>query len=125
MSDLYWIIVLGNLKALFSASSFVFGILLITCVVTLLVAYSEGYKEEIIKRNMKFTKILLLSFIFSLLPVMFIPSTKEMYLIYGVGGTMDYLKSNPTAKQLPDKCVKALDKWLDSTMDEEKKENKQ
>ena len=44
----------------------------------------------------------------------FVPTTREAFVIYGVGGTIDYIKSNPTAKQLPDKCVKALDKWVDS-----------
>ena len=34
----------------------------------------------------------------------------DALLIYGVGGTIDYVKSNKTAKQLPDKCIKALDK---------------
>lgn len=45
--------------------------------------------------------------------LVFIPTTKEMLLIYGVGGTIDYIKSNDTAKELPDKAVKALDKYLD------------
>lgn len=44
-----------------------------------------------------------------------------MYLIYGVGGTIDYLKDNETAKQLPDKVVIALDKYIDS-LNEDKKE---
>lgn len=50
----------------------------------------------------------------------FVPTTKEALLIYGVGGTIDYVKSNPTAKQLPDKCINALDKWVDSWSIEEK-----
>lgn len=54
----------------------------------------------------------------------FIPTTNEALLIYGVGGTIDYIKSNETAKQLPDKCIKALDKWVDN-LNEEKQENKQ
>ena len=54
----------------------------------------------------------------------FIPTTNEALIIYGVGGTIDYVKSNKTAKQLPDKCVKALDKWADN-LNEEKQENKQ
>ena len=49
----------------------------------------------------------------------FIPTTNEALLIYGVGGTIDYIKSNDTAKQLPDKCVKALDKYLDNLTKEE------
>lgn len=55
---------------------------------------------------------------------LFIPTTNEALLIYGVGGTIDYIKSNDTAKQLPDKCIKALDKWVDN-LNEEKQENKQ
>ena len=43
-----------------------------------------------------------------------VPTTKQALLIYGVGGTVDYLKQNPTAKQIPDKCINALDKWVDS-----------
>ena len=54
----------------------------------------------------------------------FIPTKNDALLIYGVGGTIDYIKSNSTAKQLPDKCVKALDKWVDN-LNEEKQENKQ
>lgn len=53
----------------------------------------------------------------------FIPTTNEALLIYGVGGTIDYIKSNSTAKQLPDKCVKALDKYLDNLTKEEEKQN--
>ena len=54
----------------------------------------------------------------------FIPTTNEALMIYGVGGTIDYIKPNDTAKQLPDKCIKALDKWADN-LNEEKQENKQ
>ena len=51
---------------------------------------------------------------------LFIPTTSQALLIYGVGGTIDYIKSNETAKQLPDKCIKALDKWADNLNEEEK-----
>ena len=54
----------------------------------------------------------------------FIPTTNEVLMIYGVGDTIDYVKSNKTAKQLPDKCIKALDKCVDN-LNEEKQENKQ
>ena len=51
---------------------------------------------------------------------------KLLLLAYGVGGTIDYIKSNDTSKQLPDKCVKALDKYLDNlTKEENQKENEQ
>lgn len=56
---------------------------------------------------------------------LFIPTTKEALLIYGVGETIDYLQSNPTAKKLPDKCIKALDTWVDSWTKEKKDSIKQ
>lgn len=51
-----------------------------------------------------------------LLASMLIPNEEEMLIIYGVGGTIDYLKSNPTATHIPDKCIKALDMYLDKCM---------
>ena len=54
----------------------------------------------------------------------FIPTTNEALMIYGVGGTIDYVKSNETAKQLPDKYIKALNKWAENlTKEENQKEN--
>ena len=54
----------------------------------------------------------------------FIPTTNEALMIYGVGGTIDYIKSNETAKQLPDKYIKALDKWAENlTKEENQKQN--
>ena len=47
----------------------------------------------------------------------FIPSTKEALLIWGVGSTIDYIQENETAKQLPDKCINALNDWVDSLSD--------
>lgn len=32
--------------------------------------------------------------------------------IIGIGGAYDYLKTNQTANELPDKCIKALDKLI-------------
>lgn len=54
----------------------------------------------------------------------FIPTKNDALLIYGVGGTIDYIKSNDTAKQLPDKCIKALDKWVDSLNEDNKQKRK-
>ena len=50
---------------------------------------------------------------------LFIPTTNEALMIYGVGNTIDYVKSNETAKQLPDKYIKALDKWIENLTKEE------
>ena len=55
---------------------------------------------------------------------LFIPTTNEALMIYGIGGTIDYVKSNETAKQLPDKYIKALDKLAENlTKEENQKQN--
>lgn len=50
----------------------------------------------------------------SLMGVIVFPSKEDMLLIYGVGTTLDYIQENETAKQLPDKCIEALDAWVES-----------
>ena len=45
-------------------------------------------------------------------------------VIYGLGGTIDYIKSNDKAKELPDKVVDALTRYVDHIEKEEGEENK-
>ena len=33
-------------------------------------------------------------------------------MIYGIGGTIDYIKSNDKSRQIPDKVINVIDKWL-------------
>lgn len=82
---------------------------------------SQTYKRHIETSKMcfYFAKRCVIAFFVSVFMNAFIPTTNEALLIYGVGGTIDYIKSNDTAKQLPDKCVKALDKYLDNLTKEE------
>ena len=79
---------------------------------------------ETSKMCLYFAKRCAVVFCVSIFINIFTPTTNEALLIYGVGGTIDYIKSNDTAKQIPDKCVKALDKYLDNlTKEENQKEN--
>lgn len=124
MNELYWISVLGNLKTI----AIILSVLLGVVTMFLGVCYQDAledvekyhyqsFKESAIKtknETFRFFMVALASFVCCLLITVFIPSKKELYLIYGVGTTIDYLKSNDTAKQLPDKAIKALDKWLDN-----------
>lgn len=118
MSELYWLGVLGNLNdlggaiAVLSLAVFiVLGFRLIFC--------SEDYPEStsFIKKVFKGSVFAL---VFGLVMVIFIPSQKNLFIIYGVGGTIDYLKENKDANKIPDKCIKALDKYLDDALKEDK-----
>lgn len=115
MSTLYWINVLGNICFLFV---FIFMASLILSVVSVLVnlacttdeiSKTLDYKRFIRAKHWAYTLLII-----STLVITFVPSKRELYIIYGVGGTIDYLKENPTAKELPDKCIKALDAWVDN-----------
>lgn len=81
--------------------------------------YIKNYKTFMLyfKRSIIATLVLIVINIF-------IPTKNEALLIYGVGGTIDYIKSNDKAKQLPDKCIIALDKWVENlNEDNNQKEN--
>lgn len=81
--------------------------------------YIKNYKTFMLyfKRSIIATLVLIVINIF-------IPTKNEALLIYGVGGTIDYIKSNDKAKQLPDKCIIALDKWIENLNEDNKqKEN--
>lgn len=56
----------------------------------------------------------------SVLGIVIIPTKQDMFLIYGVGTTLDYLQDNEKVQQLPDKCVDALDAWVESLSEEKK-----
>lgn len=137
MSEIYFItrldVICGFLLFISVLSSFV---LLALCYLALCSrGDAETYKEysgcwdeymREYKKWMRNAKRCAVVFFVSVFMNIFIPTTNEALLIYGVGGTIDYIKANDTAKQLPDKCVKALDKYLDNlTKDENQKDGKE
>jgi hypothetical protein len=55
-----------------------------------------------------------------ILGVVFVPTTKEALVIYGVGGTIDYVKQDTVAQKLPHKAIIAIDKYLESINNNDK-----
>lgn len=115
MSTLYWINVLDNINFLFVLifiASLIFSVasvLVNIACTTDEISETLDYKRFIKIKNWTYTLLII-----STLVIIFVPSKRQLYIIYGVGGTIDYLKDNPTAKELPDKCIKALDTWVDN-----------
>jgi len=120
MNEIYWI-------TRFDSISTVLTIFLVTSIIlsiAFFIVYLVNYCNEVEdqrteykmyqKLSIKILRFTIPIFFVCCLGEIFIPTTNQALLIYGVGGTIDYVKSNPTAKQLPDKCIKALDKWVDS-----------
>lgn len=127
MSELYWLYVLGNLNGFCKFFIVLSIIALVVCVVFYFVSKDEDLYFPLTSKSI--AKLIM----FILLPILiistigntFIPDTKTLYVIYGVGGTLDYLKENKTAKQIPDKAILALDKYLNEQLrDNDNKEDK-
>lgn len=122
MTEIYWLQVIGNIGEL----SVTALIITIIASVFLTIAYCtfEVYNDDDRAKQAAIVKWLRRSAVgiaISVVGVVFIPGDKELMAIYGIGGTIDYIKSNDKAKELPDKVVDALTKYLD-TINEEKKD---
>ena len=123
MSELYFMTILGNLGVLLTVTGFLcllIGVGLYGWHMTTGTEYDTQDEKELHKRGKIRANRLLLTGFISLLLCCFIPSTKEMYAIYGIGGVIDYVKGNEKAKKLPDKVIDALDKYLDEQKGGEK-----
>jgi len=121
MNDLYIITILGNLGGLViivGLLCWLAGVALYICATIEADGYLTQEEKEAQRHNKKKAyKLLIIGFI-AILINCFIPNTKEMYAIYGIGGVIDYIKSNEKAKKLPDKVIDALDKYLDEQKNE-------
>lgn len=118
MSELYWLNVLGSLNNLggaILALSILVGVALGFFI--FLCSTDDLGISPFIKKTFKGS---LFAIVLGVVMTTFIPSTKNLLIIYGVGGTIDYLKENKSANKIPDKCVKALDKYFDDALKEDK-----
>ena len=114
MSELYWITVLGNISVVSVCVMIVLAIVWTAIIIGFIVASGDDeFDTEIIKSVSK--KLVLPTIIFLPLSI-FIPSSRDLMAIYGVGGVIDYVQENPDAKQLPDKYIKVLNKWADDEL---------
>lgn len=120
MEQLYWITRFDGLLMVFDTILICFGVL--GGILTLILAIENtDLENRIFDSIVKYLKIFAVTFIITLTVKAFVPSTKEALMIYGVGSTVEYLKSNEKAMQLPDKCIDALDAWVEELNKKERK----
>ena len=120
MAELYWITRLDYIQGILVTFLFLTGVVILIATIFYCVNVSCGDKSLKTREILKWT---VPSFAIALSILCFIPSTKEAMMIYGIGGTIDYIKSNDKAKKLPDKFIDALTRYVDSI--ELEKTNKQ
>ena len=135
MNEIYWITRLTYICNFLTAVAVVsflisaFTVVFVVCNRIEANNYEKGgenwnYYMQRFKMFLSYFKRLIFVAIVACLINFFIPTTNEALMIYGIGGTIDYVKSNETAKQLPDKYIKVLDKWVENlTKEENQKQN--
>ena len=118
---LYWITRLDSVRLVIALGVACSIVAAVIGVVFIVLGHVDGFGEERedITRGYKILKKSILPLVLALALRVFVPSTQEALIIMGVGGTIDYLKKNETAVQLPDKAIMALDKLVDGFLDEE------
>ena len=134
MIEIYWITRLDVINGWLISFSIISGIALLICLIFIPINYGSFLTStwesdrksakaalKVFKQIKKYSlMVFCVAFPLSVLT----PTKNEALLIFGVGGTIDYIKSNETVKQLPDKCVDALDAWVESLNIKNKKETK-
>ena len=122
MTEIYWITRLASIRVL----AVIILVLAIIALVVVFICYLELMFDDDVESVKAFAKkwrtTWICSMLFGIAGVVFIPSERDMLLIYGLGSTIDYVKSNDKAKQLPDKAVDALTRYLDSIQSKKNKE---
>lgn len=117
MSELYWLGVLGNLNDLGGAIAVLSFLVFIALGFWFFLCSEDDLEPSPFMKKM--FKGSMFAIVLGVVMTIFIPSQKNLLIIYGVG------KENKDANKIPDKCVKALDKYLDDALKEDKDKDKE
>ena len=110
MNEIYWMTVIGNLSTALTVVWIVALIIIVVMLLVLLVSEGDVIEDRDDEHTFfKWLKRFVVCGVIAAMTNIFIPTTKELLYIYGIGGTIDYIRTNDTAKQLPDKCIKVLE----------------
>lgn len=123
MKELYFINLIGNLQTAAFILCLIAGFLLVVGLPSLLIMLDDFVVEEEKRKQISRKSAIscAITFVLSVILIVFLPSKKDMYIIYGVGKTIDWVKGNDKAEQLPDKAVNALNAFLDDYCNEKNK----
>lgn len=115
MEEMYWITRLNALHVVAGILAFVWAVFVLVLAIYEILNFQE-YENEELGCFKKFRKAILWGIV-PLLILIFVPTSKQVLLIYGVGSTIDYVIDNDKIQNLPEKCIEALEEWVDSLND--------
>ena len=123
MSEIYWLTRIGVIGGACQVLAIV-GLIIAICGIVFLPIWLEVCCDDEKDKKMTWVavKTFLVVWFISIIGMLFIPTQKELLAIYGIGSTIDYIKSDDNAKELPDKAVDAMTKYLESIIDDKGEE---
>lgn len=111
---MYWITRLNGLHVLFVIMLILLSIAQICVLIWFIVNMDRDDEEKhnLVKITKMLTKTILAALTIFALAEIFVPTSSDILLMYGVGKPMDNIKLNRPNQKLPDDCAKALDIYL-------------
>ena len=116
MSELYWISVIGKLNTFFWI---MFGISAVAGVILFILYFTSDYEDDYIKLAKPIKPTIISTIVCGLCGII-LPGKNEACFIYGAGTIVDYCKENSKVKEIPDKAIDALNRYLDSIAEDKK-----
>lgn len=116
MNDLYWITVFGHLSGILVVAMIISAALALISIILILTDVGNEDKASKSLRKILWhpLKIELITCAISIVGYVFTPSTKQLYIIYGVGAVVDYLTDSSNAKMPPDNTINTVNLILES-----------
>ena len=121
---IYFILILDNVAFVAKLFAVVAGFGLIVTFILSCVATAQqnsnrpDFDKDDKKVIDKIKNICLSIFIPCLFIALFVPTSKQLAIIYTAGNTIEYVQGNEKIKELPDKAVQCLDKFVDEYLNE-------
>lgn len=110
MVEIYWLQRLGNIGFCFNVG---FWLCIVIAFGIAFWCFIDDFETFRAKKLNHWVKKFAIVFGFFTIGSIIIPTQHDLMAIYGLGGTIDYIKSNDKAKELPDKVVNALTRYID------------
>ena len=115
MDEMYWITRVDGLLV-FGKSILALSLIVIVCCSLVYITIDDDLNEETSIIS-KMLKVSITTLLFSLLVVLFLPSKKELYLIYGLGSVVEYMRGSDKMEEIPDKAIDAIMEYLEEEED--------
>ena len=122
MKEIYWITRIDDINAAVIVLCVAFTIVAALHLFALIFTNDKEQYNNYSKKTILYVIIAFVLFVSKC----FIPTKKDILMIYGVGGTIDHIKSDETEKEIPDKCIQVINLFLEEyTIDNKNITNKQ